>query len=99
MRTSIEEISDFVEAIRNEPDGLFGAYTAMNSALAMMALDAPKEIHEKATNAFRIAKIERNGVSEAEIAERKDYRNNLASLLRLDLGFESDGVNQDSKFS
>lgn len=96
LLTSIEEISDFVEEIRDEPGGLYRAYTAMNSALAMMDLVAPKEIHEKATDAFRIAKIERGSVNQAEVTERKDYLNKLTSLMRLDLGFESDAVDQDS---
>lgn len=96
LLTSIEEISDYVEGIRDEPGGLSKAYSSMNSALAMMDLVAPKLIHEKATDAFRIAKMERGGTNLEEVAERKEYLNELTSLMRLDLGFESDAVDQES---
>ena len=95
LLTSIENISDYVEKLLDDPDGLQKAYSSMNSALAMMDLIAPKAIHEKATEAFRIALIGRTSEISTEIEQRKTYLNELTSLMRKDLGFESDDVVQE----
>ena len=96
LLTSIENIADYVENLIDDSKGLKQAYASMNSALAMMDLIAPKIIHEKATDAFRISQISRTSESQEEIEERKNYLNELTSLMRKDLGFESDDVVQEA---
>ena len=95
LLTSIEDISDIVENLIEEKASLPKAYSAMSSALAMMDLVAPKQIHEKATQAFQIALMGRESLVGEDEEKRKRYLNELTSLMRKDVGFESDDVIQE----
>jgi len=95
LLTSIENIADHVEKLIDDPEGLAKAYSSMNTALAMMDLIAPQDIHIRATRAFQIALLGRESATLEETLERKHYLNELTSLMRKDLGFESDDVIQE----
>ena len=94
LLASIEDISDFTQKLREEPGGLERAYTSLNHASVMMDLVAPKRIHTKAINAFEIANLDRESPVLEERQKRLLYLNELSTMMRKDLNFESDAIDQ-----